>query len=301
MLSLRRSLLAVTAAVVIALDVLALTQAAPAARAALPTDFATPAPTTAVTSGPVPSLSPTASPSPTPTARPARTAWVAVPVANVWTHLASPRHVDRLSLLARPNMRGWFRAQTLAQRLDLDSRLMTQVLRGERVVVLSSSRGFAHIRIPDQTGSAYPNGIIGWVAGRQLSSVAVPHVSMSQRRSVANEIRTARSYLGVQYLWAGMSKSGIDCSGLIYRSFLAMGVVLPRDAADQSRVGRAVSRRSLRPGDVVFFGPGGWQSIHHVGIYIGRGLVLHAPHTGARVTITPLRSWHDYWGARRIV
>ena len=293
MLSLRRSLLAVTAAVVVALDIVALTQAAPAARAALPADFT------------VPTATPSPSPTPTPSAsvapRPERIEWVAVPVGNVWTHLNSPRHIDRLSLLARPNMSGWFRAQTFAQRLDLGTRLMTQVIRGERIVVLSSSRGFAQIRIPDQTGSAYPKGIIGWVAARQLSSVAVPHVSMSQRRSVSNEIRTARSYLGVQYLWAGMSKSGIDCSGLIYRSFLAMGVVLPRDAADQSRIGRAVSRRSLRAGDLVFFGPGSWQTIHHVGIYIGRGLVLHAPHTGARVTITPLSEWRDYWGARRVV
>lgn len=293
----RRSLLAASAAVVLALDIIALTHAAPAARAALPSDLATQAPAPSEATSPAPSSAPSATPTPTP----ARVAWVAVPVANVWTHLSSPRHVDRLSLLARPNMREWFRAQSFSQRLDLDSRLMTQVLRGERVVVLSSSRGFAQVRIPDQTGSAYPNGIIGWVAGRQLSSVVVAHVSMSQHRSVANEISTARSYLGVEYLWAGMSKSGIDCSGLIYRSMLAMGVVLPRDAADQSQVGRAVSRRSLRPGDLVFFGPGGWQTIHHVGIYIGRGLVLHAPHTGARVTITPLRSWHDYWGARRVI
>jgi cell wall-associated NlpC family hydrolase len=98
-----------------------------------------------------------------------------------------------------------------------------------------------------------------------------------------------------------MSRHGIDCSGLTYRVLRELGRTLPRDAADQARHGHRVLRRNLQPGDLVFFGPTGWKSIHHVGIYAGSGLVLHAPHTGARVRLTPLTAWSDYWGARRLI
>ena len=98
-----------------------------------------------------------------------------------------------------------------------------------------------------------------------------------------------------------MTSYGIDCSGLTYLAFRPMGVTLPRDAADQALVGYAVARKHLLPGDLVFFGTGAHVNIHHVGIYIGHGLVLHAPHTGSTVRITPLSTWSDYWGARRII
>jgi cell wall-associated NlpC family hydrolase len=65
-------------------------------------------------------------------------------------------------------------------------------------------------------------------------------------------------------------------------------------------MGKPVHRKDLRKGDLVFFGTGAWQNIHHVGIYAGHGLVLHAPYTGAVVQFTKLRGWSDYWGARRI-
>ncbi|MDQ1748177.1 MAG: gamma-D-glutamyl-L-lysine dipeptidyl-peptidase [Frankiaceae bacterium] len=287
-------------AAVVALDLLAVGHYALAAHAAPPSADATPAPTAT----PTPTVSPNGSPSPAqspgPAAAPVTLAWVDVPVANVWEHVSSVRHVDRPSLLTPPRMRAWFRGQTLAQRLDLESRLMTQALRGERVVVLATSRGFAQVRIEEQVGSSYPHGIIGWVAARQLSPTAVPHAAMSQPKSAVTAVRNARTFVGVPYVWAGMSSYGIDCSGLTYRAYLSMGITLPRDAADQSRVGAVVSRRDLRPGDLVFFGRGSWHNIHHVGIYAGRGLVLHAPHTGTRVRFTPLSAWRDYWGARRL-
>jgi cell wall-associated NlpC family hydrolase len=114
-------------------------------------------------------------------------------------------------------------------------------------------------------------------------------------------MRVARSFLGAPYVWGGMSAAGMDCSGLTYRAYYAVGITLPRDAADQARLGRPVRRKALRPGDLVFFGPASSRSIHHVGVYAGHGLVLHAPHTGTRVRLTRLSAWPDYWGARRYV
>ena len=208
-------------------------------------------------------------------------------------------------LIAKPDVRRWLDRQTLSQREDLTSRVMTQAVRGEPVEVLRQRGGWSKVRLPLQRGSFFDRGIIGWVRSGQLahgvdrprSAAAAGHGP----RNGAAVLRIARGYLGVRYLWGGMSRQGIDCSGLTYRVFRELGRTLARDAADQSRVGRRVIRRNLRPGDLVFFGASDWTSIHHVGIYAGSGLVLNAPRTGARVRMTPLSAWSDYWGARRIV
>jgi hypothetical protein len=231
-------------------------------------------------------------------------AWVKADVATLWKHPRAVRAVDRPALAAHPNIHRWLSHQTVAARELLVRRVLTQALRGERVVVLSRRPGWMKVRVVDQRGSFFRAGIPGWVPTRQISRRQVPARALQpevRRPSVAALMRVARTFLGTPYLWGGMSQAGIDCSGLTYRVFRAVGIVLPRDAADQSRRGVPVKRSYLRRGDLVFFGPGGRSSIHHVGIYAGRGMVLHAPHTGARVTLTPLRVWSDYWGARRIL
>ncbi|HEU5034455.1 MAG TPA: NlpC/P60 family protein [Mycobacteriales bacterium] len=233
-----------------------------------------------------------------------RPAWARANVATIWVKPNRPRPVDRPALLRHPRIARWIDDMTLAQRRDLTDRVMTQVLRGERVEVQRTrSDGWSRVRLPTQTGSAFPTGIIGWVPSRQLSAspveTATPAVVRRSERTGARVVQIARDYLGVRYLWGGMSSHGIDCSGLTYQVYRRVGRTLPRDAADQARVGRPVGRHHLHRGDLVFFGPGGWRTIHHVGIYAGHGKVLHAPFTGSRVQITPLRAWSDYWGARR--
>jgi cell wall-associated NlpC family hydrolase len=188
--------------------------------------------------------------------------------------------------------------QTLAQREGLTGRVLTQAVRGETVQVLRERAGWSRVRLPQQRGSYFRDGIVGWVPSRQLSAQAPRGDHRTRARGGA--LTVARRYLGVRYLWGGMTRAGIDCSGLTYQAFRAVGRTLPRDAADQSQVGRPVSRKQLRPGDLVFFGPGSWKTIHHVGIYAGDGQVLHAPHTGSAVQLTPLTAWNDYWGARRL-
>lgn len=232
--------------------------------------------------------------------RPVQYAWVRPAVVNVWEKPSSPRRIDRMTMSARPAMRLWAQRLTVAARLDLNGRLMTQALHGDRVAVVSSARGWSLVRVEAQTGGVFRQGILGFVPTVQLSSSRLSGPKAG-RRSAATAIAVARRHLGVSYLWAGMSRYGIDCSGLTYVAFRAAGVILPRDAADQARIGLAVGSRHLRPGDLVFFGRGARTSIHHVGIYLGRGLVLHAPHTGSTVRITPLSAWSDFWGARRVI
>lgn len=76
----------------------------------------------------------------------------------------------------------------------------------------------------------------------------------ARTRKVEALISTARSYTGTPYRFGGMNRTGMDCSGLLYQSFRAVGVSLPRTSKQQSKYGKKVRIDQLRPGDMVFFG-----------------------------------------------
>jgi cell wall-associated NlpC family hydrolase len=91
-------------------------------------------------------------------------------------------------------------------------------------------------------------------------------------------------------VWAAAGPSTWDCSGLTMVAWQAGGVSMPHYAAAQYAQGLKVSRDQLRPGDLVFFGtnPSDYQSIYHVGIYIGGGQMIEAPYTGSVVRISSI-------------
>jgi peptidoglycan DL-endopeptidase CwlO len=124
-------------------------------------------------------------------------------------------------------------------------------------------------------------------------NIPVPPSSTLGGQAVA----IAEQYLGVPYVWGGASPSGFDCSGLTMYVYGQLGVSLPHNAAAQYGMGTPVPRDALEPGDLVFF-----DGLGHVGIYVGGGSFIHAPHTGTVVQISSMSGWYsdNYVGARRI-
>jgi cell wall-associated NlpC family hydrolase len=105
----------------------------------------------------------------------------------------------------------------------------------------------------------------------------------------------AENFLGTPYEWGAEGPETFDCSGFTQYVYAHFGITTGRTTYDQIERGEYVSRQNLQPGDLVFFGSG---SPHHVGIYVGNGSYIHAPHTGDVVKISPLTR-SDYLSARR--
>ena len=119
------------------------------------------------------------------------------------------------------------------------------------------------------------------------------------RREADELIGNAMGLLGVSYRFGGTSvNSGFDCSGFMQHIFRkTMQINLPRTSAEQAKMGVAVSRSELQPGDMVFFSTSRGR-ISHVGLYIGNNRFIHAPRTGKSIEITSLGN--KYWNSKYV-
>ncbi|MEV0713853.1 C40 family peptidase [Asanoa sp. NPDC050611] len=133
----------------------------------------------------------------------------------------------------------------------------------------------------------------------------VRNESAAGLRANANALKAvqyALAQLGDPYVWAAEGPNSFDCSGLMWASYRSVGYTLPRVARDQyyATRGQSVSQGALLPGDLIFFASGSsWQTVHHVGMYIGNGKMVHAPTTGDVVKISSV--WYTrFYAATRI-
>jgi cell wall-associated NlpC family hydrolase len=110
-------------------------------------------------------------------------------------------------------------------------------------------------------------------------------------------VQHARRLIGIPYVYGGSSpRSGFDCSGFVRYVYNSVGINLPHSSYADFNLGRRVSRWALKPGDLVFF-----NGVGHVGMYVGHGRFIHAPHSGTHVQISSLAGYGTFDGARRIV
>ena len=116
----------------------------------------------------------------------------------------------------------------------------------------------------------------------QASSLAAAKRASGVSGRAGIALKYALKQIGDRYVFGAAGLTTWDCSGLTMRAYQTAGVSLPHSSAAQSRMGRRVSTRSLKPGDLLFFG----RPVSHVGIYLGGGKMVHAPRSGSRVKVT---------------
>ncbi|WP_129294617.1 NlpC/P60 family protein [Streptomyces lydicus] len=137
-------------------------------------------------------------------------------------------------------------------------------------------------------GAGRGDGLPGKLPAGQGAAAAAAAVAQAAAQApdprAARAVAYAYAALGKPYVWGATGPSGFDCSGLTQAAWRSGGVSLPRTTYTQISSGPRIDRSRLAPGDLVFF----YSGISHVGLYIGDGKMIHAPHPGAPVRIAPI-------------
>jgi cell wall-associated NlpC family hydrolase len=168
-----------------------------------------------------------------------------------------------------------------------------QSLQAQVVRALASVRGAIAQYLAQQQAAQAANDAKAWAAAHHGAGGLV---APAPNRFAAAAIRFAMSMIGVPYVWGGTSRRGVDCSGLTMLAWGAAGVGLPHYSGSQMANTIRIPLYDLRPGDLLFYGPGGSE---HVAMYLGRGLMIEAPTWGQRVHVTGVRLGWGFAGAGR--
>ncbi len=183
---------------------------------------------------------------------------VVVPVADVWS---------------RP---------LATQEKPADDLRETQVLFGEKVLVLESSGSWTRIEAVEQPEFTHHNrweGYPGWVLKNFLGPSKVEKKVVMSSSGVI--LAFAASAIGTPYLWGGLSNNGLDCSGLVHLAYRKHEMVVPRDSYEQWMKAKPIVRAQLKPADLIFSAKAdNPKKITHVALYAGEAQIIEAPQAG---------------------
>lgn len=177
---------------------------------------------------------------------------------------------------------------------------------GEEVTVVSLADGWYQISYPPaESGVAYISAdYVSLTVPAPRAETPLSYGSASSISAGERVVQIAEQYLGIPYVYGGSTPAGFDCSGFTSYVFKQLGYSLYRSSYQQIDNGVPVSKSELQPGDLLLFKRQGASRIHHVGIYVGDGMMIHSPQTGDVIKYTSIVSGYYnncYYAARRIV
>ncbi|UQX87242.1 NlpC/P60 family protein [Jatrophihabitans telluris] len=181
------------------------------------------------------------------------------------------------------------RRTTLESEIAKQKQLLATLTAAERAKLAARAA-------PSRTQLAAVTSVTSVTATGVARAPAAVAVSGSASSAALTAVRAALSQRGKPYVWGAGGPDSYDCSGLTMWAWGQAGVSLPHQSAEQQGMGTPVAQNNLQPGDLVFFG----SPAYHVGMYIGNGMMVHAPTTGDVVKISSLAYMSDYSGAVRI-
>ena len=177
---------------------------------------------------------------------------------------------------------------------------------GEPTTVLSLENGWYKISYPPaESDIAYISAdYVSLTVPPARSDASVSYGSSSSISAGERVVQIAEQFLGLPYVYGGSTPAGFDCSGFTSYVFKQLGYSLYRSSYQQINNGVPVSKSELQPGDLLLFKKQGASRIHHVGIYVGNGMMIHSPQTGDVIKYTSIVTGYYnncYYAARRIV
>jgi peptidoglycan DL-endopeptidase CwlO len=205
---------------------------------------------------------------------------------------------------ARVEELGATQAETLAMRRRLAGQeAAIGELLATRQAMLATARAEVRVQIQAEL-RRQEAGRRAMVAAAMLKARALGFAALADApppsATAAAAVKAALGQVGKPYRWGATGPASFDCSGLVRFAYAEAGLSLPRTSRQQWSAGRHLPVAALRPGDLVFWAhdPDRPATIHHVAMYVGQGLMVHAPHTGALVRVDALRA-SGYAGATR--
>ncbi|WP_025619026.1 C40 family peptidase [Salinispora cortesiana] len=212
---------------------------------------------------------------------------------------AATRKLNRARTDEQAAQQAMTAAQSRVRSIDTAYASTEQALRSEqaKLATLRQDNAAQLLELERQQEAAEQAIGAQWVANETANGLAAHPIAHAA-------VAYAMDQLGDPYLWAAEGPDRFDCSGLIWAAYRSAGYrSLPRVSRDQyyATRHRTVARTGLLPGDLLFFASGSsWTSIHHIGMYIGGGRMIHAPSSGDVVKISTV-TWSRLYAATRVI